>query len=103
MSKTISDQIEKTELLINGLRKNLNLIADKGIDAHSIDEMEALSKKLAEQNKKVETLRVEVAKEAKKAREQYDELRAKFGSVKRILKLSFPQEKWQNLGVFDKR
>lgn len=103
MSKTISNQIEQAQMLISGLRKNLNLVADKGIKAEFIDKMEAISKELAEQNKKVEMLQEEVSKEVKIAGGQYKELRDKFFDTKRIIKQHFPQEEWQNFGISDKR
>lgn len=103
MAKTITDQIEKTELFIEGLRKNYELVADKGITTQTIDEMEILSKKLAEQDQKVETLRAELSKEVNEAREQLIDLRDKYRKTKQVVKLNFSQEKWQKFGLPDKR
>lgn len=103
MSKTISTQIEKAQILISGLRKNLHLVANKGIDAQLLDKMEAISKELAEQSKKVKVLREEVAKEVKIATKLQNELRGKFYDTKRIIKTNFLQEKWETFGVLDKR
>ncbi len=103
MAKTTTDQIEKAELFIDGLRNNYELIADKSITTQAIDEMEALSKKLAEQDQKVETLRAELSKEANKAREQLIDLRDKYRATRQIVKLNFPQETWQMFGLPDKR
>ncbi len=103
MAKTITDQIEKTELFIGGLRKNYELVADKGITTQTIDEMEILSKKLAEQDQKVETLRAELSKEVNEAREQLIDLRDKYRKTKQVVKLNFSQEKWQKFGLPDKR
>lgn len=103
MSKTISDQIEKTQLLISGLRKNLHLVADKGINTELIDKMEAISKVLSEQNEKVEILREEVSKEIRIANQQHKELRDNFASTKRIIKQNFSQEEWEKFGLLDKR
>lgn len=103
MAKTNRDQIEKTELFIDGLRKNYELVADKGITTQVIDEMEALSKKLAAQDQKVETMREELSKEVNEAREQLIDLRDKYRKTRQIVKLNFSQEKWQKFGLPDKR
>ena len=103
MSKTISDQIEKIQLLISGLRKNLHLVTDKGINTELIDKMEAIGKTLAVQNEKVEVLREEVSKEIRIANQQHKELRDDFADTKRIIKQNFPQEEWEKFGVLDKR
>lgn len=103
MAKTNKDQIEKTELFIDGLRKNFELVADKGITTQAIDEMETLSKKLAAQDEKVETMREELSKEVNEAREQLIDLRDKYRQTRQIVKLNFSQEKWEKFGLPDKR
>lgn len=41
MAKVHLDQIEKTQQLLNGLKKNLTLLKDKGLDENFIKQLEA--------------------------------------------------------------
>ena len=85
MSKTIELQIEKSRVLIEGLNSNIAELRSKGIN----DECDALREKLSGKVKEMN----EVLKRVKDS----------FADHKRIVKSNYPQERWINYGVQDKR
>ena len=88
MSKTIELQVEKSRVLIEGLRKNLARLGDKGIRQEELDVMSAELAELAKV-KEVNTKLIVV--------------KDKFAEKKKIIKNNYPQEAWSRYGVMDKR
>lgn len=103
MSKTTELQIEKCRTLIEGLRKNLADVADKGINAEGLDAMEQNIGQLVEASRECDALRSELSVKVKRMNETLKRLKENFVDTKRTIKNNYPQEQWSRYGVMDKR
>lgn len=103
MSKTYSDQVQKAELLVAGLKKNFELVKTRGISMEQIERLEKAATQAALMNREVETLREEVSLKAGAANKKLTGVKNDMQNVKQIIKRCFDQEKWQDFGVMDKR
>lgn len=103
MSKVYSEQVQKAQMLAAGLRKNYELVKNRGISSEQIAQMEKDAKEAARMNEEVEVLRAEVGAKAARANKKLTELKNNMQNSKQIIKRCFDQEQWQSLGVMDKR
>ncbi|MBQ3631700.1 MAG: hypothetical protein II949_10735 [Prevotella sp.] len=102
MSKTVEIQIEKSRNLIEGLRKHLNGIGG-GVTNEEIDAMEQAVSELTAANDEVERLREELTPKVKQMNAVMDRVKEAYAEKKKTLKGYYPQERWADYGVPDKR
>ena len=103
MSKVYSEQVQKAQMLAAGLRKNYELVKNRGISSEQIAKIEKDAKEAARMNEEVEVLRAEVGAKAARANKKLTELKNNMQNAKQIIKRCFDQEQWQDFGVMDKR
>ncbi len=103
MSKTYADQVQKAQLLVAGLKKNLELVKNRGISLEQIERLERAATQAAEMNREVEALREEVSLKAGAANKKLTEVKNDMQNCKTIVKRCFDQERWIDFGVMDKR
>ena len=103
MSKVYSEQVQKAQMLAAGLRKNYELVKNRGISSEQIAQMEKDAKEAARMNEEVVVLRAEVGAKAARANKKLTELKNNMQNAKQIIKRCFDQEQWQDFGVMDKR
>ena len=103
MSKTIDLQVEKSRMLIEGLRKNLAELADRGIRQEDLDVMSAELAELAKVNDECEAIRETLTAKVKEVNTKLLVVKDKFAEKKKIFKNNYPQEAWSRYGVMDKR
>lgn len=103
MSKTIDLQIEKCRILIEGLRHNLSEVADKGINANGLDELERNIGLLNEAAKECDALRADLAERVKRMNKILVSVKDSFIDTKKKIKSNYPQYDWAKYGVMDKR
>ncbi len=103
MSKTIDLQIEKSRVLIEGLRRNMNALHDKGFSNEQLDAMSAELAKLHEASEECDRMREAVSAKVKNTNSILAGVKEKFAESKKIIKDFYPQEEWIRYGVHDKR
>ena len=103
MSKVYSEQVQKAQMLAAGLRKNFDLVKNRGISSEQIAQMEEDAKEAARMNEEVELLRTEVSAKAARANKKLTEVKNNMQNAKQIIKRCFDQERWIDFGVKDKR
>ena len=103
MSKTTEIQIEKSRNLIEGLRRHVREMGERGISTSEINEMERIVSQLAEANAEVDRLREELTPKVKKMNEVMAVVKAAYAESKKTLKGYYPQERWPDYGIPDKR
>ena len=103
MSKTIEVQIEKSRNLIAGLRKHVSERGEQGVTGQEIDQMEQCLKQLEEANAEVDRLREELSPKVKHMTEVLATVKEAYTETKKTLKGYYPQERWMDYGVPDKR
>lgn len=102
MSKTVELQIEKSRNLVEGLRKHLNGIGG-GVTNDEINAMEQAIRELEAINAEVERLREELTPKVKQMNEKMASVKASYAEKKKTLKGYYPQERWIEYGIPDKR
>lgn len=103
MSKTIELQIDKCSTLIDGLRKNVSVLADKGINNDLLDHLGERLKSLSAANSECDALRQTLSEKVKAMNSILTEVKEAYAENKRKIKGSYPQEQWARYGVMDKR
>lgn len=103
MSKTIDLQIEKSRVLIDGLRKNLDALRDKGFSAEELDDMSAQLDTLKVANEECDAIRAQLSQKVKHVNGIMDSVKERFVEKKKVIKGYYPQEEWIRFGVQDKR
>lgn len=102
MSKTVELQIEKSRNLVEGLRKHLNGNGG-GVSNDEINSMEQSIKDLEAANAEVDRLREELTPKVKKMNEVLAQVKEAYAEKKKTLKGYYPQERWAEYGIPDKR
>ena len=102
MSKTVELQIEKSRHLIEGLRKHLNGMGG-GITSDEINSMEQSLKELESANADIDRLREELTPKVKHMNEVLTRVKEAYTTKKKALKGYYPQERWADYGIPDKR
>lgn len=103
MSKTVDLQIEKCRILIEGLRRNMAEVADKGINAQQLDELERNLGSLKEAGQECDAMRAELAEKVKRMNKILVSVKNAFIDTKKKIKSNYPQYEWAKYGVMDKR
>lgn len=102
MSKTVEIQIEKSRNLVDGLRKHLQGIGG-GVTNEEISAMEQAIGELAAANAEVDCLREELSPKVKQMNAVLARVKEAYADKKKTLKGYYPQERWIDYGVPDKR
>lgn len=103
MSKTVETQIEKSRSLIEGLHRHVKEQGERGIAASEIGAMEQTLQQLAAANDEVDRLREELAPKVKQMNELLAKVKTAYADTKKTLKGYYPQERWIDYGIPDKR
>jgi uncharacterized small protein (DUF1192 family) len=103
MSKTTEVQIEKSRNLIEGLRRHVREMGERGISNTEINEMEKTVAMLTDANAEVDRLRAELTPKVKKMNDLMTIVKAFYAESKKTLKGYYPQERWPDYGIPDKR
>ena len=104
MSKVYAEQVEKAQILVAGLKANINFVKLRcGITMEQVKALEELANEAVRMNAEVEALREEVSRKAAIANRKLDELKRNMMNAKQQIKSSFDPCKWAELGVLDKR
>jgi phage-related tail protein len=99
----IRDQIEKTELLISGLKNNFDVVKNWKIDEQSIKEMETEKAELNVKNQELERLMEQARGVSRDATVKLSKLREKYADVKKKVKMNTDPSRWPQFGIPDKR
>lgn len=103
MSKTVELQVSKSMLLINALKKKYADVKDKGVKMVDLEDMEIQLEKLQKASKEVEEMRARLSEKVKTTNAILGQIKQSYQSTKEIIRNNYPQERWQEFGVIDKR
>ena len=103
MSKTVEQQIEKGRTLIEGLHRHVKEMGEHGVSNAEIDRMEQSLNELNVANDEVDRLREELQPKVKHMNEVLASVKAAYAETKKTLKGYYPQERWADYGIPDKR
>lgn len=103
MSVTITNETNKAEALVSGLRKHLDDVKQIGITADTINKMEEACKILLQKDKEAEELRKQVTLKSRENQALLTDLKSQMLTVRQAVKSRFMQPDWAKYGVQDKR
>ena len=102
MSKTVELQIEKSRHLIEGLRKHISGMGG-GVTSDEITSMEQSLKELESADAEIDRLREKLTPKVKHMNEVLARVKKAYAERKKTLKGYYPQERWADYGIPDKR
>jgi hypothetical protein len=103
MSKVYSEQVNKTKLLLTGLKKNIDLLKNKGIDEQSISKLQSDNCLAETYDAENDKLKAEIRTKTHQAYIKLNEVKKQVQSVKKIIKRDFDKSRWQEFGINDKK
>ena len=103
MSKTVEIQIEKSRNLVEGLRRHVKEMGEHGVTNDEINAMKQAVKQLEAANAEVDRLREDLKPKVKVMNDVMNRVKEAFTEKKKTLKGYYPQERWMDYGVPDKR
>ena len=103
MSKTVEIQIEKSLGLVEGLRRHVREMGERGATNDEIRAMEQAIIELKAANAEVDRLREELTPKVRQMNEVMARVKQAYADKKKALKGYYPQERWQDYGIPDKR
>ena len=103
MSKTVEIQIEKSRGLVEGLRRHVREMGERGVTNDEINALEQAVKELEVANAEVDSLREQLTPKVKDMKIAMDRVKEAYTERKKTLKGYYPQERWMDYGVPDKR
>ena len=103
MSVTNLNEIDKADVLVAGLRKNLEDVKKLGITTNAINRLEEASKALRQKDAEVDALRRRATLKAHENLELIADLKAQMLAMRNAVKARYPQNEWIKFGVQDKR
>jgi len=103
MSKTVEIQIEKSRNLVEGLRRHVKEMGEHGVTNDEINAMEQAVKELEAANAEVDRLREDLKPKVKVMNDIMNRVKEAYTEKKKTLKGYYPQERWMDYGVPDKR
>ena len=103
MSKTVEIQIEKSRGLVEGLRRHVKEMGERGVTNDEINALEQVVKELEVANAEVDSLREQLTPKVKNMKIAMDRVKEVYTERKKTIKGYYPQERWMDYGVPDKR
>ena len=103
MSKTVEIQIEKSRGLVEGLRRHVKEMGERGVTNGEINAMDKAIKELEAVNAEVDSIREQLTPAVSRLKVAMDRVKEAYAEKKKALKGYYPQERWMDYGIPDKR
>ena len=103
MSKTVEIQIEMSRSLVEGLRRHVSEMGERGVSNDEINAMEQAVKELEAVNAEVDSIREQLTPTLNRMKIMMNRVKEDYTEKKKTLKGYYPQERWMDYGIPDKR
>jgi septation ring formation regulator EzrA len=103
MYQIFKDQLEKSKLIIFGVKRNQRLGRDAGVEESVMQKMEEDCKRLESISAEIDKLHEELRKKSDEAHDALNLLKNRTQTVKRAIKTKYDQTWWTKFGIPDKR
>lgn len=103
MYQIFKDQLEKSKLIISGVKRNQRLGRDAGVEEGVMQKMEEDCKRLEAISAEIDKLRDELQKKSEEGHKALNTLKSRTLTVKRSIKAKYDQTWWTKFGIPDKR
>ncbi|MBQ3738630.1 MAG: hypothetical protein IKG95_08255 [Bacteroidales bacterium] len=103
MYQIFKDQLEKTKLIITGVKRNQRLGRDAGVEEGVIHKLEDDCKRLEELSAEVDKIQEMARKKTLEAHAALKTLKDRTKTVKKAIKTKYDSTWWTKFGIPDKR
>ena len=103
MPKTFADRMNDTKLLVMGMQKNIDRLAEIGLTEEKVSALEELQKRASELNTKQESLKKQLKECTAELTEATKELNVKQSDFRKRIKIVIPQNEWKEFGIDSKK
>lgn len=103
MYQIFKDQIEKSKLIISGVKRNQRLGRDAGVEENTLQKLEEDCRRLESISAEIDKLREELQKKSDEAHNALNTLKSRTLTVKKAVKSKYDQTWWIKFGIPDKR
>ena len=103
MSKTVEIQIEKSRNLVEGLRRHVREMGERGVTNDEINTLEQAVKELEAVNAEVDSIGEQLTPTLNRMKIVMNRVKEAYTEKKKALKGYYPQERWMDYGIPDKR
>ena len=103
MYQIFKDQIEKSKLIITGVKRNQRLGRDAGVEESMLQKMEEDCKRLESISAEIDKLHEELRKKSDEAHSVLSALKSKTQTVKKAVKSRYDLTWWTKFGIPDRR
>ena len=103
MYQIFKDQLEKSKLIISGIKRNQRMGRDAGVSESMLMKMEDDCRRLEAMSSELDRLQEEYRKKSEKAHGVLNDLKRHTKEVKHVVKSKYDQTWWTKFGIPDKR
>lgn len=103
MYQIFKDQLEKSKLIITGVKRNQRLGRKAGVEESVMQKMEEDCKRLEAISAEIDKLHEELNKKNEEGRKALNSLKNRTQTVKKAIKNNYDQTWWVKFGIPDKR
>ena len=103
MYQIFKDQLEKTKLIISGVKRNQRLGREAGVEDGVMQKLEEDCKRLEAISAEIDKLHDELRKKSEEAHSALDTLKSRTQIVKKAIKTKYDQTWWTKFGIPDRR
>ena len=103
MYQIFKDQIEKSKLIISGVKRNQRLGRDAGVEESTLQKLEEDCRRLESILAEIDKLREELQKKSEKGHKALNTLKSRTLTMKKAVKSKYDQTWWIKFGIPNKR
>lgn len=103
MTKTIEIQLEKSRTFAKGMKRHISEMGERGVTNYEIAKFENNLDILELQSAEVDKIRAELTEKVRRMNETFMTVKETYSETKKVIKGYYPQERWIDYGIPDKR
>ncbi len=103
MYQIFKDQLEKSKMLLSGVKRNMRLGRDAGLSEKDLANLETLSRRLETLSAELDKLQDEARCKSEEAHQALFDLKSQIYRVKNTIKSKYDSTWWSKFGIPDKR
>ncbi len=103
MSKSFAERINDAQVMFTGMKANQEEAGERGWTEEKNSQLAVTRKEAVRLNDEQEKLKADLKTKTAQLNEKMAKLNAEMKEAKKVVKLGFPQSRWKEFGVTDKR
>ena len=103
MAKTIEIQLEKSRTFVKGVKRHISEMGERGVTNEEVAKFENNLSTLEQQSAEVDKIRAELSEKVKHMNATFMTVKETYSETKKAIKGYYPQERWIDYGIPDKR